>query len=80
MDSSGQTISTVEINIGRDVGELARILKTALPDSDVVPRTVEDTIILTGSVASVALIPTPHDDHQPFDCSSTRAAPRLEHR
>lgn len=53
MDSSGQTISTVEINIGRDVGELARILKTALPDSDVVPRTVEDTIILTGSVASV---------------------------
>jgi pilus assembly protein CpaC len=53
MDSSGQTISTVEINIGRDVGELARILRTALPDSDVVPRTVEDTIILTGSVASV---------------------------
>lgn len=52
MDSSGQTISTVEINIGRDVGELSRILRTALPDSDVVPRTVEDTIILTGSVAS----------------------------
>lgn len=52
MDSNGQTISTVEINIGRDVGELSRILRTALPDSDVIPRTVEDTIILTGSVAS----------------------------
>lgn len=52
MDSSGQTIATVEINIGRDVGELSRILRTAMPDSDVVPRTVEDTIILTGSVAS----------------------------
>ena len=52
MDSAGQTISTVEINIGRDVGELSRILRTALPDSEVIPRTVEDTIILTGSVAS----------------------------
>jgi len=53
MDSAGQTIATVEINIGRDVGELMRILRTALPDSDVLARTVEDTIILSGSVASL---------------------------
>ncbi len=52
MDAYGQQIATIEINIGRDVGELQRILKTALPDSDVVPRTVEDTIIMTGAVAS----------------------------
>ena len=54
MDSAGQTIATVEINIGRDVGELMRILRLSLPDSDVVARTVEDTIILSGSVASLA--------------------------
>ncbi len=53
MDGNGQTISTVEINIGRDVGELMRILRMALPDSDVLARTVEDTIILSGSVASL---------------------------
>jgi pilus assembly protein CpaC len=54
MDSTGQTIATVEINIGRDVGELMRILRMALPDSDVVARTVDDTIILTGTVASLS--------------------------
>jgi len=54
MDAAGQTIATVEINIGRDVGELMRILRLSLPDSDVVARTVEDTIILSGSVANLA--------------------------
>ena len=54
MDAGGQTIATVEINIGRDVGELMRILRMALPDSDVLARTVEDTIILSGTVASLS--------------------------
>jgi len=50
MDKSGAQISRIEILVGRDIGELDRILKTALPRSEVVLRTVNDTIILTGMV------------------------------
>ncbi len=50
MDKSGAQIARVEILVGRDIGELDRILKTALPKSEVNLRTVNDTIILTGVV------------------------------
>ena len=52
MDSEGRQIAALEITTGRDIGELNRILKTAMPNSNVVPRTVNDTIILTGTVDS----------------------------
>ena len=52
MDAQGRQIAALEIAIGRDVGELSAILKTAMPNSDITPRTINDTIILTGSVAS----------------------------
>ena len=52
MDAQGKQIAVIEVNIGRDIGELNRILKTAMPNTQVVPRTVNDTIILTGSVDS----------------------------
>ncbi len=52
MDKSGAQIARVEVSVGRDIAELSRILKTALPRSEVVPRTVNDTIILTGEVES----------------------------
>ncbi len=54
MDPQGKPIITIEINIGRDVGELSNILKTAMPGTEVVPRTVNDTIILTGMVNTAA--------------------------
>lgn len=50
MDKSGAQIARVEIVVGRDIGELDRILKTAMPKSDIQLRTVNDTIILTGHV------------------------------
>ena len=56
MDPQGKSIATIEINIGRDVGELGRILKTAMPETEVVPRTVNDTIILTGTVNTAACL------------------------
>lgn len=52
LDANGEQISKIDINIGRDVGELQRILRAALPASDIAARTVEDSIILTGTVAT----------------------------
>lgn len=52
MDKAGNQISRIEISVGRDIGELGRILQTAMPGSDIKLRTVNDTIILTGSVES----------------------------
>jgi pilus assembly protein CpaC len=52
LDAQGRQIAALEISIGRDVGELEQILKDALPTSDIVTRTVNDTIILSGEVDS----------------------------
>ena len=48
----GRKIATLEVSVGRDVGELSTLLNAAIPGTDVHVRTVADTIILTGSVAS----------------------------
>ncbi|MGE3644893.1 MAG: type II and III secretion system protein family protein [Beijerinckiaceae bacterium] len=52
MDKAGRQIATIEISVGRDIGQLERIIRTAIPDSAIVAKTVNDTIILTGSVDS----------------------------
>jgi len=52
LGANGRKIAVLEISVGRDVGELAQLLKTAIPDNDIQVRTVADSIILTGSVAS----------------------------
>lgn len=54
VDQNGRQIANLEISIGRDVGELGPLLKAALPRSNIVPRTVNDSIILTGTVTSPA--------------------------
>jgi pilus assembly protein CpaC len=48
----GRKIAIVEVSVGRDVGELSNLLNTAIPGNDIHVRTVADSIILTGSVAS----------------------------
>ncbi len=52
VDQSGRQVANLEISIGRDVGELGPLLKAALPKSNIVARTVNGTIILTGTVGS----------------------------
>lgn len=52
LDSAGRQVANLEISVGRDVGELAPLLKAALPRSNIAARTVNDIIILTGTVAS----------------------------
>ena len=48
----GGKIAIIEVTVGRDVGELTSLLKAAIPDNDIHVRTVADSVILTGSVAS----------------------------
>lgn len=50
--ANGRKIVVLEISVGRDVGELEHLLKAAIPDNDIHVRTVGESIILTGSVAS----------------------------
>ena len=45
-------IATIEVSVGRDVGELSALLNAAIPGNEIHVRTVADKIILTGSVAS----------------------------
>ncbi|HMK88187.1 MAG TPA: type II and III secretion system protein family protein [Methylocystis sp.] len=52
VDSEGRQFANYEISVGRDVGELGPLLKAALPRSEIVPRTVNEVIILTGYVTS----------------------------
>lgn len=52
LDAQGQEVARLEISIGRDVGQLNALLHTALPGSQIVAQTVNDTIILTGNAAS----------------------------
>ena len=54
VDAQGRQFAKYELSVGRDVGELGPLLKAAIPRSEIVARTVNDTIILTGHVASPA--------------------------
>ncbi len=52
LDQQGRQIAAFELSIGRDVGELQQILRAAMPAASITARTVNDTIILTGTVDS----------------------------
>jgi pilus assembly protein CpaC len=51
-DASGRQIAHLEVNVGRDVSDLVQLLRISLPRSDITARTVNETIILTGTVRS----------------------------
>jgi pilus assembly protein CpaC len=50
----GRAIAKFAVSIGRSTSELLAILNAAIPGNDIAVRTVEDSVILTGSVASAA--------------------------
>jgi pilus assembly protein CpaC len=52
LDHEGRQIAVLEISIGRDIGELQQIIKAAMPNTSVIAKTINDTIILTGEVDS----------------------------
>ena len=54
LDKDGVRFLNLELRVGRDVGELRQILRTAMPTARVDVRTVNDTVILLGEVDSAA--------------------------
>ena len=50
--ADGRKIAVLNISVGRDVGELSTLLNAAIPGNEIHVRTVSESIILTGSVAS----------------------------
>jgi pilus assembly protein CpaC len=55
LDQQGREIEHLELSVRREIGigELQRILRTAMPAAAITARTVNDTIILTGAVDSI---------------------------
>ncbi len=51
-DGAGHQILSVDIRVERDVSDLITAIKTDMPDSNVRVSTLNDNIVLTGSVAS----------------------------
>lgn len=52
LGAGGRKIATLEISVGRDTGELVKLLKTAIPNTNIGVRTAGGDIILTGYVDS----------------------------
>jgi pilus assembly protein CpaC len=50
--ADGRKIAVIDISVGRDIGELQQLLNVALPGNEITVKTVGDSIILMGSVAS----------------------------
>jgi pilus assembly protein CpaC len=48
----GRKIASFQVSVGRAIGDLTALLNVAIPGNGIRVRTVENTIILTGSVAS----------------------------
>ena len=52
LGAGGRKIAAIDVSVGRDVNALSTLLNAAVPGNDIHVRTVADSIILTGSVAS----------------------------
>ena len=50
--ADGRKIAVIDISVGRDIGELQQLLNVALPGNEINVKTVGDSVILMGSVAS----------------------------
>jgi pilus assembly protein CpaC len=50
--ADGTKIAAIDVTVGRDIGELQELLNAALPGNEITVKTVADSIILMGSVAS----------------------------
>jgi pilus assembly protein CpaC len=71
--ADGRKIAVLDISVGRDVGELTTLLNAAIPGNDIHVRTVSESIILTGSVASAGDAQKAYDIATGFLSSSPNA-------
>lgn len=54
MDSEGQQITALDINVGRDLNVLRQTLRTALPNSQIEIKPAGDSILLVGTVPNAS--------------------------
>ncbi len=52
MSHDGRQIANIEMNVGRDLDELDKLLHTALPRSRIIVKQVNDSVVLTGEAQS----------------------------
>ncbi len=58
MDRQGERVATIDLAVGRDITELERILKVAMPNSMITAHMVDDSVVLTGQADSAADVAT----------------------
>ena len=66
MSGDGRQIANIEMNVGRDLDELDKLLHTALPRSRIVVKQVNDSIVLTGEAQSAGEAATAVDVAKAF--------------
>ena len=54
LDKAGEQIANVELNVGRDLGELSKLITAALPKANIQVRQINYTLILSGEVESAS--------------------------
>lgn len=51
-DGSGRQLASIDIRVEKDVTDLARLIHMSFPDTDIKASAINDSIVLTGHVAS----------------------------
>ena len=53
-DAAGKQIASIDIRVEKDTTDLAKLIKLSFPDTDIKAQAINDTVVLTGHVASAA--------------------------
>lgn len=53
-DGQGKQLATIDIRVEKDTTDLAKLIKLSFPDTDIKAQAINDTVVLTGHVASAA--------------------------
>lgn len=66
LDKDGNRFLALDLRVGRDIGELNQILRTAMPSAKIHAKTVNDSIILLGEADSALEAQKAYDIAQAF--------------
>ncbi|MDE2362653.1 MAG: type II and III secretion system protein family protein [Hyphomicrobiales bacterium] len=75
LDHAGRQIANIEMNIGRDLDQLDKLLKAALPRTKIVAKQVSDSVVLTGEASSSGEAATALDIAKAYVSRVSGAAP-----
>jgi pilus assembly protein CpaC len=53
-DGAGRQLASLDIRVEKDVTDLARLIHSSFPDSDIKASAINDTVVLSGHVANAA--------------------------